>query len=306
MQTFDDFDAWGDAVSGAHLSMACDRVESPLWQLAVRNLGPVVVQMAHEGGGNLCYGANAHAGLNFFLPLTNVAEHVANCERLDEGSLLVIPPGGDFRIRVRHRAHGWCSIALPPEVTLPIADNSTTAPPASRVVRPGIDCVRKLKNLITRSASSPCLAEPLSPAHAVAAKQLIEAGRACIDSADRAPQTCGRPKIDRCEIIRRVIACLETESLGRPTVAELALKAGVTQRTLCRAFQDTYGVSPLGYINLRLLHSVRRGLRTATPDETTVSNVLTRYGIWDHGRFAARYRRQFGEALSNTLHRNRR
>jgi AraC family transcriptional regulator, ethanolamine operon transcriptional activator len=33
--------------------------------------------------------------------------------------------------------------------------------------------------------------------------------------------------------------------------------------------------------------------------------VLTRHGIWEFGRFAARYRRQFGELPSTTLGRAR-
>ena len=54
MLTFDDFDAWGDAVSGAHLRLVCDVVETPAWSLGILDLGGVVVQVASEGGGNVC------------------------------------------------------------------------------------------------------------------------------------------------------------------------------------------------------------------------------------------------------------
>jgi AraC family ethanolamine operon transcriptional activator len=54
------------------------------------------------------------------------------------------------------------------------------------------------------------------------------------------------------------------------------------------------------YVLLRQLHAVRRGLLAASED-STVSAILVRHGIWDHGRFAARYRRHFGEAPSATL-----
>ena len=87
-------------------------------------------------------------------------------------------------------------------------------------------------------------------------------------------------------------------------MAELAAGVGVTERTLCRAFHDTFGVSPLRYIALRQLHQVRRSLRTAATD-TTVAHVLVRHGIWDFGRFAGRYRRHFGEMLSDTLRHRR-
>jgi len=55
----------------------------------------------------------------------------------------------------------------------------------------------------------------------------------------------------------------------------------------------------------RELHAVRRELREATGDDSKVTDVLTRHGIWEFGRFAARYRRQFGELPSDTLRRAR-
>jgi hypothetical protein len=119
MMTFDDFDAWGDTVSGASLRLACDGVEHRAWTLGIVDLGTVVVQVASEGGGNICYGANTHGGPTLFVPLTRASEHVANGERLDDASLFVIPSGADFRIRLRKRAHAWCSIALPGDVAVP-------------------------------------------------------------------------------------------------------------------------------------------------------------------------------------------
>jgi AraC family ethanolamine operon transcriptional activator len=119
-------------------------------------------------------------------------------------------------------------------------------------------------------------------------------------------QATGRPKADRGEIIRRTMAYLDATSMGRPSIAALAAHADVTERTLCRAFHDTFDIAPLDYINLRLLHRVRRSLLAAAPDQTTVSAVLMKHGVWEHGRFAGRYRRQFGEALSETLRRTAR
>ena len=113
MISFDDFDAWGEAVSGASLRLVCDAVEVPRWSLGILDLGGVVLQMATEGGGNLCYGVNTHAGPLLFVPLSHAAGHVVNGVRLDEESLFAIPQGADFSIHVRHRAHAWCSIALP-------------------------------------------------------------------------------------------------------------------------------------------------------------------------------------------------
>jgi hypothetical protein len=46
MISFDDFDAWGEAVSGASLRLVCDAVEVPHWSLGILDLGGVVLQMA--------------------------------------------------------------------------------------------------------------------------------------------------------------------------------------------------------------------------------------------------------------------
>jgi len=304
MQVFDDFDAWGDAIRGAHLRLACDGVEVRSWRLATRIVGRAVVQTAFEGGGNLCYGGNAHAGPLLFLPVTHPAQHVVNCEPLGPDGVLLIPPGADFRIRVQRRAHAWCSVALPADFALPM-DARHAVLGQSHVVRCGAHAAGRLRRLVTTLAVAPALAGPASPAHDAACKVILEAAAACLSAAVPPPQRTGRPLLDRGAIIRTALAHLEDDPVMRPSVASLAAACNVTERTLARAFHDTFGVSPLAYATLRLLHRVRRGLRVAATGGTTVSQVLTAHGIWDFGRFAARYRRQFGESPSATLQRHR-
>jgi AraC family ethanolamine operon transcriptional activator len=300
-RNFDDFDAFGEAVRSADLRMACDSAEQRLWRLAGCEIGDMFLQVADEGGGNLCHGANTHGGIQVFVPLSHATAHVCNCEPLDAGSLLAMPSGADFSIQVRRRAHGWFAVALP-AAALGDGLAAWANPPAeSRVLRPGAIAVGRLCDLIRRIMASPLPMLAPGPAHDAAAAELREAVRDCLthDEPAVAPAP-GRPRIDRGEIIRRALAALEAESIDRPAVTKLAVAAGVTDRTLARAFGDTFGVSPLQYVLLRQLHAVRRDLRAATGG-ATVSGILVRHGIWDHGRFAARYRSHFGEAPSATL-----
>lgn len=300
MRQFDDFDAWGDAVSGASLRLACDGIETRAWTLGIVDLGGVVLQVASEGGGNICYGGNAHVGTMLFLPLNHAAEHVVNGEPLDDDSLFVIPRGADFRIRVRRRAHAWCSIALPDGGSG--GDESATA---SARVACGDGAVARLRDLV-RSIADTLLDRPADTvAHAAAGRTLLAAATACLPGPREQRVVVGRPRMDRAEIIRRSMAGLDGGS-AMPTTAELARAVGVTGRTLQRTFQESFGLSPKRYLLLRELHAIRRSLQAAAAaEDATVADVLVRHGVWEFGRFAARYRRHFGELPSATLRRAR-
>lgn len=298
MRSFDDFDAFGDAVSGAHLRLACDAVEQPLWTLDIVDLGSVVLQVAFEGGGNLCYGGNSHAGPLLFVPLTHSTEHVVNGEPLDDDSLFIIPQGSDFRIRVRKRAHAWCSIALPPELA-----GWAVAPASARIACPA-GTVPHLRRLAGKIAAALVDRPAGTAAHQEAGHTLVTAALAALSVVPPPRPTTGRPRLDRGLIVRRTMEAIEA-SPTVPKAADLARTVGVTGRTLLRTIQEAYGVSPKRYLMLRELHTVRRSLCAGVPDDATVADVLTRHGIWEFGRFAARDRRHFGELPSATLRRVR-
>lgn len=291
MRTFDDFDAWGETVSGASLRMACDGVEHRSWTLGIVDLGTVIVQVAAEGGGNVCYGANTHPGPILFVPLTHATEHIVNGEPLDDASLFAIPSGSDFRIRVRKRAHAWCSIALPGDVTGPAASTKITC---------GTQAVARLRYL-AREVAATLIDQPAgTPAHQAAAGEMLTAAAACLPGQVESRRAVGRPRLDRDEIFRRSMAAID-EAPIMPTTTDLARGIGVNGRTLLRTFQEAFGLSPKQYLMLRELHAVRRSLCAPTARDETVADILTRHGIWEFGRFAARYRRHFGELPSETL-----
>jgi AraC family ethanolamine operon transcriptional activator len=289
MRSFDDFDAWGEAVNGASLRMACDSMETRHWSLGIFGLGDVVLQMAFEGGGNICYGGNTHVGTQLFIPLSHSAAHVCNGEPLDDASMLVIPRGADFRIRIRRHAHSWCSIALPFEATQP----------ASWIAR-GIERVSELKRLAQTIATNLTGCPADTAAHRTAGRHLATLAATCLVDPVEPRAALGRPRLDRAAIIRSAMDRIDAAAI-MPSATDLAQDLGLTSRTLLRAFQESFGVSPKRYLLLRELHVVRRELRSGAREDATVTDVLTRHGIWELGRFAARYRRQFGELPSATL-----
>jgi AraC-like DNA-binding protein len=62
-------------------------------------------------------------------------------------------------------------------------------------------------------------------------------------------------------------------------------------------------MSPKRYLWMRRMNLARRALRSADLEYTTVTEVATKYGFWELGRFSVTYRSLFGEPPSAALRR---
>lgn len=80
----------------------------------------------------------------------------------------------------------------------------------------------------------------------------------------------------------------------------LANVAGVRPRTLEAHFRLYLGTTPLGWVRRMRLQRARQQLLGAS-DEVSITRVAVANGFGQLGRFAAQYRRQFGELPSQTL-----
>lgn len=102
-------------------------------------------------------------------------------------------------------------------------------------------------------------------------------------------------------LIKRFRA-LEEANRGRALyLPEVCAALGVSQRTLHQVCHEQLGVGPKRYLLLRRLHLAHRDLRCASPGEGTVTDIATKYGFWELGRFAVSYRTIFGQSPSVTL-----
>jgi AraC-like DNA-binding protein len=88
------------------------------------------------------------------------------------------------------------------------------------------------------------------------------------------------------------------------SVADVAIAARVTCRTLQQHFRRFLGMSPATYLlHLRLERAHCHLLRSATAANVTA--IALRHGFTHLGRFSIAYKRMYGESPSATLRRNR-
>lgn len=104
--------------------------------------------------------------------------------------------------------------------------------------------------------------------------------------------------------VGRAVAFIEAHLAAPISVADIVRAAGIPGRTLFAHFRSVYGVSPMAYLREARLRRAREALLAGGP-EASVTAIAIDCGIEHLGRFAAAYRRQYGEPPSATLRRRR-
>lgn len=89
-----------------------------------------------------------------------------------------------------------------------------------------------------------------------------------------------------------------TSPVSRSKLAEIA---GVSVRSLSRAFVQRHGLGPMRFLKERRLEAVRMELINARPENASVSDIALRYGFAELGKFSTFYRSVYNEKPSDTL-----
>jgi transcriptional regulator GlxA family with amidase domain len=84
-------------------------------------------------------------------------------------------------------------------------------------------------------------------------------------------------------------------------LVEICALTGVSDRTLRICCREHLGMGPIRYMWLRRMHLARRALTRADRTTATVTQVATRFGFGELGRFSVEYRALFGESPSASL-----
>ena len=88
------------------------------------------------------------------------------------------------------------------------------------------------------------------------------------------------------------------------SVTELSAMTRTSRRSIERAFREHMGVSPTRYLRLCRYRRALSVLATTSGGRSSVSEVAMMAGFSELGRFAAEYRKLFGEKPSETLSRS--
>ncbi|MBV8268191.1 MAG: helix-turn-helix domain-containing protein [Planctomycetaceae bacterium] len=176
------------------------------------------------------------------------------------------------------------------------------APPKDPLtVTPAPRAMTKLQRL---HAAAGCLAEdaPEIIAHPEAARgleqALIEALVDCLASSEVRENTLAQGQ--HAIVMRRFRRVVEENPEHPLYIPEICKAIRVSSRTLQACCHEHLGMGPKHYLLVRRMNLARRALRHAATD-TTVTEIATRYGFWQLGRFAVEYQSLFGEPPSATL-----
>jgi len=103
--------------------------------------------------------------------------------------------------------------------------------------------------------------------------------------------------------LKKAIEWLESEPTRPWRVGELAELCGVAPRTLQKHFRRFLDQAPLAFLRDLRFDCARQELLRGAQD-TSITEIATRYGFVHLGRFAVQYRHRYGESPSATLRRS--
>ena len=105
----------------------------------------------------------------------------------------------------------------------------------------------------------------------------------------------------RQEVVARSEAYMQAHLDMPVPLSKLCHVAGCSERGLRNAFYGVRGMSPTRCMLHARLRRVRGALHASETTPTTVTGAATAFGFYELGRFAATYKKVFGEAPSDTL-----
>jgi AraC-like DNA-binding protein len=142
------------------------------------------------------------------------------------------------------------------------------------------------------------LDHPLAAAHVA---QALAAGLLLAQPHNYTDALAGPRRPAAPQAVRQAVDLIHANPEHPWTTASLARRVSVSARSLQDGFARSYGVPPSVYLRSVRLDRARAELQAADPCTTTVARVAGKWGFLYLSRFAADYRKKFGENPSATL-----
>lgn len=106
--------------------------------------------------------------------------------------------------------------------------------------------------------------------------------------------------LERTKGLARALEYINHHATDAITVQEVCQAASVNWRTLERAFQDQFSMTPKAYLKAVRLNGARKDLLAANSNEK-VADIANAWGFWHLSQFAADYKKLFGELPKASL-----
>lgn len=306
-ERFQTLEEYAASLGHADLRVLALRREQQHWESCRIDLDGVLLRRARDGGACVFDGAIDADLVGLMVCVDVSGKMIGNGTAFGPGSVMVVPARRQIRVTSLDAVE-WISALIPTSRLARTAEEqSALADLCCGVIDPPLAAGGTFRHTLIR-ISNAALAGAFSVdprTRRRASQQLVAAARTLLESSSRRPAVLrpGRPRVSRVEVIQLVEQWLDDEADTKPSLRDLAEAAGVSHRTLHTAFAEQLGVSPKRFLRLRLLNAVRRELIWPHAQSVRVTDVLSRLGVWDWGRFSGDYGALFGELPSETVRR---
>lgn len=308
--SFASFDEFAESLGHSDLRLSILGRERLPWATCSCLLDGVRVRWARDGGPSMFEAALNPGSVGFLIGLNAAGKMTGNSVMFGSDSVLVVPGGVEFHA-VSLDTVTWGSVVIPASRIKTHIEGGRQAGLVSATlietsaVDGGLFC-QTLRRVIASALTGAFEENPLGQAEA--AQELVSTVQNLLGTTPESKHEArlpGRHPIPRGEILRRVHAMFEQYEGEPVALSRLAEAAGVSDRTLRNVFEEQFGMNPKRFLRVRTLNAARRELLRADPKLIRVTDVTTKLGIWEWGRFSRDYYALFGELPSETLRRKK-
>ena len=299
------FEEFESALRGVEGRFVLRSREQTDWRLRIVDLNGVFLSFAKTGAAHFYNGAGSAGQFTFFVLSCRPEDVTLDGAPFDSRKAGWLVPGRSFHVSAG-RPLTAVSVTIASDRVMSWLSNHPAQTDDALLCRNSVKCaagavakfVRTAHRILLWDKESSLAGRNPATEKSVRHALLDDIFGALLPLDDQ--KRIGRPIKHGATVLERALAVIESRTDEPIDSTDLCRAAGVPERTLFNVFQRNFGISPHRYLMVERLHRARAALHEARPGDT-VSSICANLGLWDAGRFAARYRRLFGVLPSQDL-----